>query len=124
SKFGFLNIKKLSSIYKQYLPVETFEQLPNKLYISAADISEGKTIFFSNGELIKAVLASSCLPVLFAPVEIDNRLMVDGGVINNLPVEPLIGQCDLIIGVHVNPTNTQFNIRSMKSMIERTFHLA
>lgn len=124
SRFGFLNIQKLMAIYKLYLPVETFEELQNKLYVSAADIREGKTVFFSEGDLVKAILASSCLPVLFAPVEIDNKLMVDGGVINNLPVEPLIGECDLIIGVHANPTSTQFNISSIKSMIERTFHLA
>ena len=124
SKIGFLNIERLIKIYKKYLPTHTFEELSCKLYISAADIREGKTVFYSEGNLINAILASSCLPVLFAPIEIDNKLMVDGGVINNLPVEPLIGQCDLIIGVHANPTNTQFNIRSIKSMIERTFHLA
>ncbi|MBX9853679.1 MAG: patatin-like phospholipase family protein [Cytophagaceae bacterium] len=124
SKFGFLNIQKLMAIYKLYLPVQRFEDLPMKLYISAADIREGKTVFFTEGDLVKAILASSCMPVLFAPIEIDNKLMVDGGIINNLPVEPLVGEVDLIIGVHANPTNTQYNISSIKSMIERTFHLA
>lgn len=124
SKFGFLNIQKLEAIYKLYLPVKTFEELPLKLIISAADIIEGKTIFFSEGDLLKAILASSCVPVIFAPLEMDGKLMVDGGIINNLPVEPLIGKCDFIIGVHVNPTNTKYHISSIKSMIERTFHLA
>jgi NTE family protein len=124
SKFGFLNIEKLKAIYKLYLPVKTFEELSCKLYISAADIQEGKTVYFSQGDLIKAVLASSCMPVLFAPIEIDGRLMVDGGVINNLPVEPLIPECKFIIGVHVNPTNNQYQLKSIKSMIERTFHLS
>ena len=112
------------AIYKLHLPVKTFEELKIKLYISAADIGEGKTSYFSQGDLIKAILASSCLPVLFAPVEMDGKLMVDGGIINNLPVEPLVGQVDLIIGIHVNPTNPQYQISSIKSMIERTFHQA
>jgi NTE family protein len=124
SRFGFLNIQKLEAIYRLYLPVKTFEELPIKLIISAADIQEGKTVFFSKGDLLKPILASSCVPVIFAPLEMNNKLMVDGGVINNLPVEPLIGECDFIIGVHVNPTNTKHKINSIKSMIERTFHLA
>lgn len=124
SRFGFLNIQKLIAIYKMYLPIHTFEELSTKVIISAADIIEGKTIYFSEGDIVKAVVASTCMPVLFAPVEMEGRLMVDGGIINNLPVEPLIGQCDFIIGIHVNPNNSQYKIRSIKSMVERTFYLA
>jgi NTE family protein len=62
--------------------------------------------------------------VLFAPVEIDGKIYVDGGIINNLPVEPLVVNVDFIVGVHANPTNTQYRLTSIKSMIERTFHLA
>jgi NTE family protein len=124
SRFGFLNVQKLIAIYKLYLPIQNFEDLYTKVIISAADIREGKTIYFQEGDIIKAVLASTCVPILFAPIEMDGKLMVDGGIINNLPVEPLVGHCDLIIGVHTNPNNPQYRISSMKTMIERTFHLA
>jgi NTE family protein len=124
SRFGFLNSRKLIAIYKAFLPIQTFEELHIKVIISAADIREGKTIYFSEGDIIKPVLASTCIPILFAPIEMDGKLLVDGGIINNLPVEPLVGHCDLIIGVHTNPSNPQYKIRSIKSMIERTFHLA
>lgn len=124
SRFGFLNIQKLIAIYKAFLPIHNFEELKIEVIISAADIREGKTIYFTEGDIIKAVLASTCIPILFAPIEMDGKLMVDGGIINNLPVEPLIGRCDLIIGVHTNPSNPKYQIRSLKSMIERTFHLA
>jgi NTE family protein len=124
SRYGFLNIQKLIAIYKLFLPIKNFEDLNIPVIISAADIREGKTIYFSEGDIVKAVLASTCIPILFAPIEMDGKLMVDGGIINNLPVEPLIGQCDLIIGVHTNPNNQQYKIKSIKSMIERTFHLA
>jgi NTE family protein len=124
SKFGFLNIQKLIAIYKLYLPVKTFEDLKYPVIISAADIIQGKTVYFSQGDLVKAVLASTCIPLLFAPVEMDGMLMVDGGIINNLPVEPLIPDCNLIIGVHCNPANHTYKPKGMKSMIERTFHLA
>ncbi|MFL5728898.1 MAG: patatin-like phospholipase family protein, partial [Cytophagaceae bacterium] len=84
----------------------------------------GKTIYFTEGDLVKAVLASTCIPLLFAPVEMDGMLMVDGGIINNLPVEPLTAECDLIIGVHCNPANRNYKPKGMKSMLERTFHLS
>ena len=123
-KFGFLNIQKLIDIYKLHLPIKNFEDLHTPVVISATDIREGKTIFFTDGDIIKAVLASTCIPILFAPLEMDGKLMVDGGIINNLPVEPLIGNCDLILGSHTNPNNPQYKISSIKKMIERTFHLA
>jgi NTE family protein len=51
-------------------------------------------------------------------------MYVDGGVVNNLPVEPLIGKVDYIIGVHSNPLNRNYNLGSIKNVIERTFQLA
>ncbi|HEX8545441.1 MAG TPA: patatin-like phospholipase family protein [Cytophagaceae bacterium] len=124
SRYGFLRIEKLASLYNLYLPKKTFESLPIKLVISATDINHGKTIYFTEGDLVRALLASSCIPILFRPVEIDGRLMVDGGILNNMPVEPLMGNCDFIIGIHSNPNNEQFQISNIKKMIERTFHLA
>ena len=124
SRYGFLKIEKLASLYDLYLPKKTFESLPIKLVISSTDISHGKTVYFTEGNLVKALLASSCIPILFRPVDIDGRLMVDGGILNNMPVEPLIGNCDFVIGIHSNPNNEQFEISSIKKMVERTFHLA
>jgi NTE family protein len=124
SRFGFLNIQKLMAIYRLYLPLKTFEELKLPVIISAADIIQGKTIYFTEGDLIKAMLASTCIPLLFAPVKMDNMLMVDGGIINNLPVEPLTQDCDLIIAVHCNPSNRSYKPKGMKSMLERSFHLS
>lgn len=124
SKFGFLKIERFLPLYEAHLPVKTFEELQIPMFVSAAELKEGKTIFFSKGDIVKPLLASSCMPVLFVPMEIDSRRFVDGGIINNLPVEPLLGQCDLIIGVHANPTNKKFKVGGIRSMIERTFHLA
>jgi NTE family protein len=124
SKFGFLNTQKLLAIYKLYLPVQTFEKLKFPLIISAADIMEGKTVYYTEGDLIKPILASTCIPILFTPIEMEGKLMVDGGIINNLPVEPLIARCDLIIGVHCNPTHRKYKVGGIKSIIERTFHLS
>lgn len=124
SRFGFLDIKRFAAVFRQNFPVNRFEELSIKLFVSATDLREARTVYFDTGEIIPAVLASSSIPVLFAPVEIEQRLFIDGGVINNLPVEPLLGSCDRIIGVHSNPINLSYEPGSIKSVIERTFQLA
>lgn len=124
NKFGFLNINRLASIFEQYFPVKTFEELAIKTFVTATDIEVGETVIFEKGEIIPSILASSAMPVVFAPVKIKDRLYIDGGVLNNLPVEPLEGKCDYIIGVHTNPLNHEFNVGSIRSVLERTFQLA
>lgn len=64
---------------------------------------QGQKMIFSEGELIKPVLASSAFPGLFTPIFINEIPYVDGGVLNNFPIEPLKSRCDTIIGVYVNP---------------------
>ncbi len=120
---GLLKMERVEKLYNLYLP-DTFEKLQLPLTICAADLQAGKSVFFSQGPLIKPIMASCCIPVMFEPLQIDGKIYVDGGVLNNLPVEPLIGKCDYIIGVHTNPINDQLPINSMKAVMERSLLLA
>jgi NTE family protein len=72
------------------------------LAIVTTDIETGAKIIFRAGNVIDAVLASSCLPGLFAPVEVDGCLLVDGGITENVPLSPLKGMgADITIGVNL-----------------------
>jgi NTE family protein len=121
---GILHTQALHKIFEEHLQGRTFEELPIKLWISALDLVEGSTVYFTQGSLVDALKASSAVPVLFKPMQLEKRQLVDGGIINNLPVECLTGECDKIIGVHVNPTPTDFDINGIKQVTERIFHLA
>jgi len=123
SSAGFLNSEKIQNLYEKYLP-KTFEELSIPLWISATDIYQGKTVYFQNGDLYRPILASSCVPMIFEPVKIQNAYLVDGGMLNNLPVEPLIDKCDRIIGVHVNPTDDHFRSLTMTRITQRCIELA
>jgi NTE family protein len=92
--------------------------------VCTTNVKNGRAAFFSSGELIRPIIASSAIPVLFTPVRIGDEHYMDGGVVNNLPVEPLVGHCDKILGLHCNPIDENFETGNMKNLLERTFILA
>lgn len=122
---GILHLDEVEKLYYKYLGENaTFEDLNIPVIIGATDMHAGRTVNFSSGNLIKPLIASSAVPVLYKPVQYQGMLLNDGGLLDNLPVEALIGKCDVKIGVHSNPLNHEARITSLRSMIERTTHLA
>lgn len=77
-----------------------FNRLPIPLRIVTTDLVSGRKVVLSEGNLISAMRASLAIPLLFTPVEMDSMLLVDGGLVQNLPVEEAreFGN-DLIIAV-------------------------
>ena len=120
---GFLKIDKLADILQKHLP-ETFEDLNLPLIVAASEINEGKTAYFKSGNLIKPILASASIPVLFKPMEIDGKNYVDGGILNNLPAEPLVDNVDTLIGVSCNPYGYADKLDNAKLLMERSALLA
>ncbi|BAO43547.1 patatin-like phospholipase family protein [Thiolapillus brandeum] len=88
---GLLQGQKLLLFLRELtLPVadvEDFDQLPIPFRAVATDISTGQAVVLDHGDLALAMRASSSIPSVFSPVELDGRLLVDGGVSNNLPVD-------------------------------------
>ncbi|MBF4983345.1 patatin-like phospholipase family protein [Nonlabens mediterrranea] len=92
----------LSRLLSHVKDVNEFNELPIPFFCVATDVETGEDIILDNGYLPRAVNASGALPSLFAPVEIENRLLIDGGVTDNYPVEKLRERgMDIIIGVDV-----------------------
>ncbi len=124
-KIGFMHLDEVEKLYEKYLgPHATFEQLNLPVIISATEMNEGVVVYFSEGELIKPLIASSAVPILYHPIQYQGKLLNDGGLLNNMPVDPLHMNCDVKIGVHVNPINHNAKITTLRSMVERTAHLA
>ena len=68
----------------------------------ATNVETGEPVLLNNGYLPEAIMASGTLPSLFAPVKIDGKLLIDGGVVNNYPINEVINAgANLIIGVDV-----------------------
>jgi NTE family protein len=124
-KIGLLHLEEVEKLYIKYLGAGvTFEELNIPVIVSATEMNEGVTVYFSSGELIKPLLASSAVPILYHPIEYKDKLLNDGGLLNNLPIDPLQGNCDIKLAVHVNPINHQAHVTTLRGMIERTVLLA
>lgn len=124
NRSGLLKMDPTEAIYKRFLVENDFSALKIPLVIPATNLRTGKVAYFASGPLIPAIMASTAVPVIFNPVKIDGECYVDGGLLNNLPIEPLIGHVDKIIGVNCNPLSENYKVGNMKSLLERSLLLA
>jgi NTE family protein len=121
---GLVSILNVQHLIRQYIPHNTFKQLKCRVTISSVDLGEGKLVYFTEGDLDLSLLASCCLPGIFRPIIINDHMYVDGGILNNFPVEPLVGNCDFIIGSSCNHLPVVTDIKSFGGMIDRAAMIA
>src|SRR5437868_6472937 len=103
---GLRSAQKLRFLLQSYLiPVATvrdFSQLPIPFKAVAADIETGDAVLLDHGDLAEAIRVSMSIPAVFSPMEIDGKLLVDGGIADNVPVD--VGRAmgaDIVIAVDV-----------------------
>ncbi|MBF4517264.1 patatin-like phospholipase family protein [Flavobacterium sp. ANB] len=99
---GMYNYNLLSSLTRNVRHVRDFNKLPTPFLCIGTNIETGEEVLLNKGNLVQAMMASAAFPSLFTPVEIDGKLLVDGGVVNNYPIKEVrdLG-ADIIIGVDV-----------------------
>jgi NTE family protein len=123
-KNGLMSLENLHKNLKEQLEENTISELKIPLYIAASNLVTGKIKYFAEGDLCQIVQASSSIPILFSPVEIDGDLYVDGGLLDNLPVEPLKNKCDIIIAVNIMPIEETRDLNNLIEIAVRTFQLS
>ena len=90
----------LHSMTRNIPEMASFNDLPRPFLCIATDLVSGEEVIIRKGSLPDAMNASGALPALLAPVEIEGRLLADGGLVNNFPVKEVLDQgMDYIIGV-------------------------
>ena len=123
----FLSLEPIKKVLLENIPHNSFEGLQIPFFVNATDFIHNKSVFFSQGVLIPRLIASASVPVIFSPMELETKKYVDGGLLDNFPVEPLITVCDKIIGCHVNKLNDISNGTGRLnrfSTIERCYHMS
>ena len=120
---GLLRLDGLKEILRKEINVKNIEDLRIPFIVGATNLNKGIVDYFNKGPIDTIVLASSSIPVLFSPVEIDGYQYVDGGVLNNLPVETLQGKCEKIVTQNINPVNESGKLKNLIHVATRTFHI-
>lgn len=118
SQMMYFELKKLLNSVED---IKDFDKLPIPLRIVATDLNTGEAVAFKEGDLAKAIVASTAIPTIFDPVEIDDRLYVDGLVSRNFPVVDAIDMgADVVIGSDVGneiKDKKEYNIISVLNQL-------
>ncbi len=117
SFFGDSLIKdrNINNILKDMFGKNTFKDTKIPFSASAVDLEDGQEVLIEDGYLWQACRASAAIPFLFKPMYLNGRYLVDGGLLNNVPVDHLRekGDCDVIIGVELGGMTSRQYISGM-----------
>lgn len=106
---GFISGKKIDLFLEKILNGSDFSQTKIPFYVAATDLISGKSIIYSSGKLAPAVHGSMSVPLVFKPVSYQDKLLVDGGLSEPVPVEILKKMgADSVIAVNLYHKN-EFN---------------
>ncbi len=123
---GLGNMAYLKQLMTRLIKEDDFDALKKPLYVSVMNINSGQVEIKNKGKLYDVVCASSSVPLLFKPIEMEGSHYLDGGIGMNMPVRCLVGKCDIIIGV--NLVNHHFlpdkYLSSWKEIMSRVFDLS
>lgn len=100
-KISQFNVEKVLSAFLPEAVPATFADLKIPMMITASDLHAAKEVTITEGNLASAIAASSAIPPLFAPVQREGRILIDGGIFNPVPFDLLFDKADIVIGVDV-----------------------
>lgn len=120
---NLLSFDNYARVLKQNLRSKTFDTLSKPLYVNLTDLNTGNQTLISEGNLPEVLIATAAIPVLLPACFINGVPYADGGLSNNLPVEPFLNSTGKIIGVHVNPIPDFNPSASVVHGLDRSMHL-
>lgn len=90
SKYGIVTPEGIGKLIEKLVGKKNVEDAAIPLAMIATDVATGEKVVLREGNLAQAVMASCCIPGIFTPVELKGRMLVDGGLVENVPVSPLV----------------------------------
>jgi NTE family protein len=98
---GQIDVERALKVFLPHFLPQRFDELTIPLKVVATDFYGWREVVLDEGDLILAVAASAAIPMLFRPVMIGDRVLVDGGISNPLPFDRIAGDCDIVVAVDV-----------------------
>jgi len=103
SMHGIIKADRVLKVMQKFIPDQKIEDLPIKFTAVATDLKKGEEVVINEGSLFEAIRASISIPLVLTPVQKNDTLFVDGGVLNPLPVNRVFRRPDdILIAVNVN----------------------
>jgi len=102
---GLIKGKGVIDFIDKHLPVKKFEDLTIPLKIIACEFWNRKEYIFEKGDILPAIRASISVPGVFEPVVINNIVLIDGGIVNPVPMNVIRDDCDILIAIDVTGIN-------------------
>lgn len=100
---GLIDGGKVADFLRAHVGATTFEQLGVPLRVVASDLQDGKEVVFASGDLVEAVRASIAVPGVLTPKRIDGRILVDGGLVNPVPISTVRAMgAEFVVAVDLN----------------------
>jgi NTE family protein len=117
---GLMGHKGVDRELTKHLP-ENFEDLDLPLAVTTVDVQEGRLVVLRQGELVPALRATSAVPGIFSPVSHEGRMLVDGGLLNNVPVDVITTlSLDPVVAVDVGaPPDRKLIFEDHRSFLEK-----
>lgn len=111
--------KRIIEAIMEFVPDVAIEDLPIPYCAVATDLTAGKEIVFNKGSLFEAIRASISLPSFYEPVQRDGMILIDGGVINPIPLNRVKRQSgDILVGVDVSGHDYKSQWEEMRRLTE------
>ena len=125
TSLGLLSNQPLADLLLTELGDVCIEEAAIPLAIVAADIHTGETVVLREGSLARAVRASMSIPGIYAPVEVGDRLLVDGGIVANVPVRPLRQMgADVVVAATLGEALDFQPVRTLLGVLTNAFLVA
>lgn len=103
SKSGFVDGTRIMNVLKDFVGDHEIRDLPIRFTAVASDIAREKEVWINSGPLFEAIRASIALPFFFVPFEKDGRPLLDGGILNPVPIAPTFDDAtDFTVAVNLN----------------------
>jgi len=124
SRMGMASNARLEDFLHKFTPAKRFDEMKIPLSIVATDLVEGKSVYFTDGEIGPAIRASCAYPGLFLPVDYKGRVLVDGFLTETVPA-PAVRRlgAEVVISVHLEPGLIESGPRNTIEIISRSFSI-
>lgn len=121
---GFSSHAKVRALLDKYIPYNSFDSLKLHYAVSASNLTIPESRLVTKGDQLKDyVIASMSIPGVFETITINGDKYVDGGLLNNMPSQAIRKNCDILIGVDVQPIRPRSEMKNILALADRCMNV-